>query len=637
MKNTAPFLAFNQNFFEKHQSRLLWLLNYKLTKRWFRWVLRIRKDDIGYDKPIEWILPNAYAVRGTKEQEFIADFRTHPKYGKRLYHAFKPLWWTMHFWDWVMADRFVPRWSFGFSTLTAYPDYPAVSTCDGYVYRSSDQTFANIQSGVGTAHSTSDNYIDNHLDGSATTNQFAQLYRGIILFDTSALTSGATISAATLTLYSTDSNKANGVGSPDLHICSTTPASNTALANGDYSQFGSTSFGNITYSSWTNGVGAANAITINASGIANISLTGITKWGSRLSWDINNNFTGTWANSSSYIKYAGASFAGSGTTDDPKLVVTYSNNVTTTKTQTGKARVQITSTQTQTGKARITATTTQTQTGKANVRATTTQTQSGKGDIRNTTTKTQTALSRIQKTVSQTITGLSRIVVTTLKTITGQSRIIATTTQTQTGKGDVRKSTSQTQVGLGRIQITDSQTQTGLSRIQQRVLKTITGVGNIFASTTRTQIAVARLQKTVTQVTTGLSRIQKSVTQTITGLARILVTTTQTITGKARVLVSVTKNQIGLSRITATAQRLQLGLARVQKSVTKTITGVVSLATTTTKTQTGKGRIQITNLQTISGIAFIRPHKDYQDKYTSRGTNFGDKYTTRNTIFRDKY
>ena len=42
MANSKNYLAFDQKWFEKHQEKLLWLLNAPLIKYWFRWVLRIR-------------------------------------------------------------------------------------------------------------------------------------------------------------------------------------------------------------------------------------------------------------------------------------------------------------------------------------------------------------------------------------------------------------------------------------------------------------------------------------------------------------------------------------------------------------------------------------------------------------------
>lgn len=130
-------LAFNSGWFEQHQQKLLWLVNHPLLSYWFRWVLRINgnRSAVGRQKitrinpeAIFWLLPN-----GTHK----AELRTHPKFGKRLYHAFKPLWWSLHFLDWLFIDRWIPEYSFGFDSLTAYPQAGSGggnTTVDGVVY-----------------------------------------------------------------------------------------------------------------------------------------------------------------------------------------------------------------------------------------------------------------------------------------------------------------------------------------------------------------------------------------------------------------------------------------------------------------------------------------------------------------------
>jgi hypothetical protein len=96
--------AFGSLFFLLHQDRLLWLLNAPIIGRWFRWVLRIsgESSSVGSLK-IDRILPNAiFWWHGDKQ---VAEFRTHAKFSKRLYYAFRPLWWTLHAWDWAVGDR----------------------------------------------------------------------------------------------------------------------------------------------------------------------------------------------------------------------------------------------------------------------------------------------------------------------------------------------------------------------------------------------------------------------------------------------------------------------------------------------------------------------------------------------------
>lgn len=318
----------------RHQTVLLWLANGPIIKYWFRWVLRIHKDIPASTKVYE-IGANYFSYdwffhkdkKGNWHVTKTTDFRTHPKFGKRLYYAFRPLWWVMHFWDWLLADRFAPRLSFGFTTLTAYPAAGDSSPIDGLVGRSGvNETFSTIRSGAGTLKSTgSSNNNFAYLAGSATTNQFASLLRSIFCFDTSSITSTPTITQAIFSLFG--QSKDNGLGSPDLHVAGATPASTSTLANSDYGQCQTTSFGSVAYASFS--TSAYNDITLNASGISNISKTGISKFSAQTSWDINNSFTGTWGSGAE--GFLGGNYADqAGTTQDPKLVVTYSTSVSYT-------------------------------------------------------------------------------------------------------------------------------------------------------------------------------------------------------------------------------------------------------------------------------------------------------------------
>jgi len=119
---------FGETWFEKHQRGLLWLLNFPMIRSWFRWCLKIHRYDCR--TRITQIGPNRFSwgdelfrENGRWHLRRTTDFRTHPKFAKRLYYAFRPLWWTLHAWDWFIADRIVPALSWGFGSLTAYPDF----------------------------------------------------------------------------------------------------------------------------------------------------------------------------------------------------------------------------------------------------------------------------------------------------------------------------------------------------------------------------------------------------------------------------------------------------------------------------------------------------------------------------------
>jgi len=321
-KQSGPFLAFDAQWFARHQRGLLWLCNAPLVRLWFRWILRIHRD-LPTSTRIAQIRPNCitYGARRTAEGvELKTDFRAHVKFAKRIYYAFRPLWWAIHFWDWLVADRFLPQLSYGFDTLTAYPAAGASSPVDGIAGRfSSNSSLSTLRSSAGTYSSATDSPFLLLSVGGSTTNLFAGCYRFIMCFDTSALTAGATLSSAVLSLYGR-SGSTNGLGSDNIHIVASTPASTSSLSTSDYNQLGTTSFGSMAYGSWSGS--AYNDITLNSSGLSNISKTSISKFGSTLGWDLNNSFTGTWvAFGTTGYNFNSADTAG--TSSDPKLVVTY--------------------------------------------------------------------------------------------------------------------------------------------------------------------------------------------------------------------------------------------------------------------------------------------------------------------------
>ena len=316
--------AFGSLFFLLHQDRLFWLLNAPVIGRWFRYVLRISGDSssVGSLK-IDRILPNAiFWWEGPHRK---AEFRTHAKFSKRLYYAFAPLWWTLHAWDWAIADRWIPELSFGFATLTSYPDAdPETNTVDGPVATVGGGNFAwaIIRDYVGNV-ADDDVAIDAATAISSNTTAWDTIVRGIFLFDTSALTSGAAISAATLSLsgYS-KSDSFSPALSWDVNVYLSNPASNTALAGDDYSTLGTTAFSSsVTYANWTID-GSYNAFALNASGISNISKVGISKFGARNATNDAANVEPT--HSASSAAFLGMYYADqTGTDNDPKLVVTY--------------------------------------------------------------------------------------------------------------------------------------------------------------------------------------------------------------------------------------------------------------------------------------------------------------------------
>lgn len=185
----------------------------------------------------------------------------------------------------------------------------------GNVSRSGvNQTLSAIRIGAGNDvnNSPSLGYLTN-LTATTTSNQFGALTRSIFLFDTSSIPSGATIVSASLRIPTVA--KLNNLGSDDIIVVSSNPASTSSLATGDFSTLGSTSFGSISYSNFT--PNSTAQISLNSFGLANITKGGISKFGLVNGWDFSGVFTGgTWSSN------AETSFTSTFTTTSLTIVYT---------------------------------------------------------------------------------------------------------------------------------------------------------------------------------------------------------------------------------------------------------------------------------------------------------------------------
>jgi hypothetical protein len=201
-------------------------------------------------------------------------------------------------------------------TLTAYPDANVeTTTFDGYVGFNSPVSYATAHDSA-SGNTNNDSATEWDLEnGDEGVGSFYEK-RGITLYDTLSLTASASISAATLSLYG-HSMLANA-SSDSVSIVSATTASNTAIGNNDYGGFGTTKFAtDITFASWS--TAGYNDFALNASGISNISKTGVSKFGIRTAKDVSSTAPGT--SEGNYVQAKSADTAS--TTSDPKLVVTY--------------------------------------------------------------------------------------------------------------------------------------------------------------------------------------------------------------------------------------------------------------------------------------------------------------------------
>ena len=197
-------------------------------------------------------------------------------------------------------------------TLTVYPDAnPETVSVDGRISNSSAASWAACRDAL-DGNDVSDAITAIILRTRLLTGTY-QAERGFLLFDTSVLGASVTISAAVLSLAANAESVIDD-NSDSIHIVSSTPASNTGLALADFDQVGSVSFASKTLAAWNDGAGVYNDFSLNASGIANINKTGVSKFAVRLGTDLNN-IAPTGLN---YFGFRAAESASA-----PKLVITY--------------------------------------------------------------------------------------------------------------------------------------------------------------------------------------------------------------------------------------------------------------------------------------------------------------------------
>lgn len=173
----------------------------------------------------------------------------------------------------------------------------ANSPADGFVaYYPAQTSLSTIRNAaVGSDANVTNSTTSAYLRSGTTTNNFSELMRGVLSFNTSSIPDDAIITSAIFNFYV--NLKFNALGNDNIHLSGVSPASSSGLVVADYGAFSNTSFGSVAMSSLTQG--SPGAISLNSSGLSAINLTGITSFGFRLGWDLNNSFTGTWVSNDS--------------------------------------------------------------------------------------------------------------------------------------------------------------------------------------------------------------------------------------------------------------------------------------------------------------------------------------------------
>lgn len=309
-------LVFSREWFWEHQEKLLTIINIPVIGGEFRSLLGIKTK-----WPIVNLQPHYYTT-ANPDGTFTAEFHTHSKFSKRLYHQFYYLWRTMHEWDHFVANPLVPALNLGFDSLTTFPNAgdPGTTTCDGAIRRSSAGE-AWLTAFAGASNLSADmtlTTIHTAWIRNSSASNYDIVDRGAYLFDTSPLGASASITGATFSLFGI-AQVDTGSKSPNLDVYTATTASNTTLAAGDsvgsVSQTGSP----MAYASFS--TTGYNDFTFNATGRGNINKTGVSKFGTRnANYDVAAVDPGGTNNE---FKFDIASADTTGSANDPKLVVTF--------------------------------------------------------------------------------------------------------------------------------------------------------------------------------------------------------------------------------------------------------------------------------------------------------------------------
>lgn len=315
-------LEIDRRFFEKYQRAILYVMNTRVG----RWYFRL------HEHPIERVFTRAfpYGVEWRNDDgSYTFAAKTSDKYANRIKHSLRHIKAALLALGLSAAARkpeaLALQFLFAGVTTSFRPDAdPETNTFDGYITRSSvSEGWSTIRGGAGNfGEDTNTDYFFAYWLATATSNQWDTIARGIFTFNTAAISTDATITAANFKFYCTGKTAPSDATASrrELEVVASAPAAATSISNADYASIGSTSFGAIAYASIT--ASAINTVALNASGLSNITKGGISKFGTRSGADLDNDAP-TWVSGDQYIVY-GAFADYSGTTNDPTLEVTYS-------------------------------------------------------------------------------------------------------------------------------------------------------------------------------------------------------------------------------------------------------------------------------------------------------------------------
>ena len=342
----------NREIFEKYQRWIIWLKNTTFGMWWFddnepgdftpnlfgRWAMyesgrwkrtpylcgtwHKRHYFSIHPGSIDWVVrinPNGSITCKNK-----AVPRDH--YAMELYRLLRPLSFLLKIGALFTASSLQPAYGwlvmpFVLDTSTKNPDAsPETTTVDGQCEEgTATTTWATIRDAT-DSDSASDDGIQ--LSAQIVTNAtpaWAQFNRSIVLYDHSDVDDAATKDSCIQSVF-TKFPFDNWATQQAITLVTSTPASNTAVTTADYDQLGTvkqsdteTLIDNISDESYMD-------YTLNATGLANISLTGVSKFGYRLKEDADDNPQAIAATKTAQVDWEAAEHTGG---NDPKSVLQY--------------------------------------------------------------------------------------------------------------------------------------------------------------------------------------------------------------------------------------------------------------------------------------------------------------------------
>jgi hypothetical protein len=206
---------------------------------------------------------------------------------------------------------------------TFYPDSsPESTSVDGHSNEATDAAWATIRADAGDQSTDTSTRIEAKIRVNGAGTQWTLFARATHLYDTSSLPDGDLIVSATQD-FKVGAVLDNLVEAQSMSLVASAPASNTAVVNGDYARLGSTKFAtDIPIASMTANASTNHSFTLNASGLAAIDATGITKLGYRIASDADNSEPTVTADKGGQVEIASAEEADPGDTR-PSLIVTH--------------------------------------------------------------------------------------------------------------------------------------------------------------------------------------------------------------------------------------------------------------------------------------------------------------------------